>query len=180
VRSLQPLEEIEAWWENPDPWQYENNPDDINRRAMLLSVLPARQYQKVLDIGCGNGFVTERLPGKKIIGIDVSENALCHARKNAKAKKHITYLHHSFFDLPHLGWEDSFDLVIVTGVLYPQYIGKSEMLTYLIVDSLLKKSGHLVSCHIDEWYTCRFPYTTLTREYYPYREYNHILEVYVK
>ncbi len=178
--SLQPLDEIERWWERPDPWEYEDNPDDINRRAMLLSVLPARQYQSVLDIGCGNGFVTERLPGKRIIGIDVSENALSHARKRCKNQKHIKFMQHSLFDLPHLGWEDAFDLVIITGVLYPQYIGKSEMLTYLIVDSLLKINGNLVSCHIDDWYTCRFPYITLCREYYPYKIYNHILEVYTK
>ena len=180
MNILQPIDDLEKWWENPDPWGYENNPDDMNRKAMLLSVLPKKQYQKVLDLGCGNGFVTTRLPGKEIIGVDVSANAIRHAKDRSKEFPHIQYLQHSIFDLPDLGWSASFDLIIITGVLYPQYIGKSEKLAYIILDDLLKKNGHLVSCHIEEWYQCRFPYITLHRDYYPYREYVHILEVYVK
>lgn len=180
MNVLQPINELEKWWEDSDPWKYEKNPDDLNRRAMLLSVLPRRQYQRILDVGCGNGFVTERLPGEEIIGIDVSKNAIAHAQKRSKDLKHIKYLQYSLFDLPYLGWSDSFDLIVITGVLYPQYIGKSEKLSYIIIDGLLKSGGHLVSCHIDEWYICRFPYVTLVREYYPYREYNHIIEVYLK
>jgi len=180
MNILQPIDELEKWWESPDPWGYENNPDDLNRRAMLLSVLPKKHYQKVLDIGCGNGFVTTRLPGKEIIGVDISANAIRHAKDRSKDFAHIQYLQHSIFDLPELGWSDSFDLIVITGVLYPQYIGKSEKLAYMIFDDLLKKNGHLVSCHIEEWYHSRFPYITLEREYYPYREYVHILEAYEK
>lgn len=175
---LQPLDELEEWYEKPDPWEYENNPDDLNRRAMLLSVLPKREYRRVLDIGCGDGFVTVRLPGREIIGTDISANAIRHAVKNKPS--HIAYFQHSLFDLPGQGWDESFDLIVITGVLYPQYIGNSESLTYVIIDDLLQSGAHLVSCHIDEWYKARFPYITLRREYYPYREYTHVLEVYQK
>ena len=180
MHVLQPIDELEKWWEKPDPWGYDNNPDDLNRREMLLSVIPARQYQKVLDIGCGNGFLTSRLPGKEIIGTDISSNALAHARKRNKENRRIRFFQHSLFDFPHAGWTDCFDLIVITGVLYPQYIAQSEKLAYLIIDNLLKAGGILVSCHIDEWYKCRFPYVTLSRDYYPYKEYNHLLEVYLK
>jgi 2-polyprenyl-3-methyl-5-hydroxy-6-metoxy-1,4-benzoquinol methylase len=180
MNVLQPIDELEKWWEAPDPWLYEKNPDDLNRRALLLSLLPKRQYDRILDIGCGNGFVTERLPGKEVIGIDVSANAVEHARQRGKEHSHITYLQHSLFDLPHLCWSSLFDLIVITGVLYPQYIAQSERLAYIIINNLLLPAGHLVSCHIDEWYKSRFPYVTVSREYYPYREYDHILEVYLK
>jgi predicted TPR repeat methyltransferase len=178
MNQLQPLSDLEKWWENPDPWEYENNPEDINRRAMILSALPQKRYKKILDIGCGNGFVTHRLPGEEIIGVDISTNAISHAQKAGFF--HIRYYPYSLFDLPRLSWTQSFDLIVITGVLYPQYIGKSHRLVYTILDDLLVMGGELVSCHIDEWHESRFPYNTLHREYYPYREYIHLLEVYRK
>jgi len=177
---LQPLEELEKWWEKPDPWNYENNLSDLNRRAMLDSVLPKKQYKRVLDIGCGDGFMTARLPGEEIIGVDVSKKAIQQAEKKNNDLKHIRFYAHSLFDLPTLQWDQSFDLILITGVLYPQYIAQGEMLAYAIIDNLLKPGGHLISCHIDEWYHSRFPYITLSRTYYSYREYSHILEVYLK
>jgi SAM-dependent methyltransferase len=180
MRILQPVDELEKWWEKPDPWEYGNNPDDLNRRAMLLSVIPQRQYGKTLDIGCGNGFVTARLPGSRIIGVDISRNAIEHAKTRSRGSKHIRYQQNSLFDIPELGWSEAFDLIIITGVLYPQYIGKSLKAAYILIDNILKKGGVLVSCHIDEWYACRFPYFTVSRDYYPYKQYNHILEVYQK
>lgn len=178
MNQLQPLQELETWWERPDPWEYENNPDDLNRRAMLLSALPRRKYKRILDIGCGNGFATQRLPGEEIMGIDISANAISHARLSAPP--HIQYRQCSLFQLPRVGWKCEFDLIVITGVLYPQYIGKSNRLVYLIVDEQLKTGGDLVCCHIQEWYNSRFPYVTLSREFYPYRDYVHLLEVYRK
>lgn len=178
MEKLQTKEELDKWYENPDPWNYEKNPDDLNRRAILLSVIPRRHYEKVLDIGCGNGFITTSLPGKKIIGIDISSRAIQYARRTSPP--HIEYYPYSIFDLPFLDWNKTFDLIIITGVLYPQYIGQSEKLIYTIIDDLLMEGGILVSCHIEEWYSARFPYITLHREYYSYREYVHLLEVYSK
>lgn len=141
---------------------------------MLLSVIPERDYETTLDVGCGNGFVTARLPGRRVVGIDVAGNAV-----NWAKQKHpgIDFREKSLFDI---NGAEQFDLIVITGVCYPQYIGDTSNLVYRIVDGALKPSGILVSCHIDEWYKLRFPYTTLHREYYPYREYTHVLEVYQK
>ncbi|MGB9697806.1 MAG: class I SAM-dependent methyltransferase [Thermodesulfobacteriota bacterium] len=175
---LQNKEELEKWYENPDPWGYEKNPEDLNRKAILLSAIPKKPYKKVLDIGCGNGFITNSLPGEKIIGIDISSRAIEYAKRTCPP--HIEFFPYSIFDLPFLGWGKDFDLIVITGVLYPQYIGNSEKLIYTIIDDLLICRGILVCCHIEEWYSARFPYITLHREYYSYREYVHILEVYLK
>lgn len=175
--DIQSREELDAWYNKPDPWGYEENPDDLNRRAMLLSVLPKKRYARVLDIGCGNGFVTCRLPGDGIVGVDLSEKAIAYAKQ--RATPHIEYRQASVFDLSddRLGCSD---LIVISGVLYPQYIGAGRLLVYTIIDELLEPGGHLVCAHITEWYECRFPYITITREYYKYRNYSHVLEVYMK
>ena len=177
---LQPVEEIEKWFEKTDPWGYEDHPSDQQRRALLLSVLPKKSYRKILDIGCGDGFITSRLPGEEVIGVDISENAIQQARDKYKKLSHISFETASLFELPESGWDQTFDLIVLTGVLYPQYTAEGDMLAFTIIDDLLEPGGHLVSGHIDEWYRFRFPYLTLHREYYSYREYSHVLEVYLK
>jgi len=174
---VQSKEELEEWYSNPDPWGYNTNRDDLLRKRRILSALPQLDYQRVLDIGCGNGFVTKDLPGKEIIGIDISENAIRWATQNAPP--HIRYICASLFDLPDLDLPPM-DLIVINGVLYSQYIGKSNRLVYIIIDRLLPPGGILVCSHIYEWYQSRFPYLTVSREYFPYREYSQILEVYSK
>jgi len=175
---LQPVDDLERWWEQDDPWQYDVTPADQYRRAVLLSVLPKRPFAATLDIGCGNGFLTERLPGDQVLGVDVSANAIRHAVERGAGR--VRYETCSLFDLPAKGWAGRFDLIVITGVLYPQYIAHAKHLVTAIVDELLQPRGVLVTCHIEEWYSCRFPYPTLLRDYYPYRDYAHVVEVYVK
>lgn len=175
---IQTLDDMEKWHMTNDPWNYENNPEDIKRKNILLSEIPSKNYKKVLDIGCGQGFITRDLPGKQILGIDISHEAI----KKAKVyeSNRIKFLQSSLFDL-NRNLKEEYDLIIISGVLYPQYIGNSLNLVYLIIDKLLMDSGILISVHIDEWdkKSC-FPYLKLKEYYYDYREYTHKLEVYVK
>ena len=76
--------------------------------------------------------------------------------------------------------DKKFDLIVITGVLYSQYIGKSSSLIYKIIDSLLVPKGILVSVHINDWYNCQFPYLKLKQRFYNYRNYNHKLEIYTR
>jgi 2-polyprenyl-3-methyl-5-hydroxy-6-metoxy-1,4-benzoquinol methylase len=174
---IQPLSELEEWHKEEDPWNYNKNQDDKYRLDFLLSEIPKRDYKNVLDIGCGQGFITTKLPGKKIHGVDISNQAIKHAKK--KSSESVTFSQGSIFNLNNLG-NNKFDLIIITGVLYPQYIGMSSSLIYLILNSLLNKDGILVCVHIDEWYNCQFPFLKLKQRFYPYREFNHKLEVYIK
>ncbi len=118
------------------------------------------------------------LPAKKTYGIDLSTKAIEHAQ--ASASSHITYRQGSLFALPDMDLGAPFDLIVITGVLYEQYIGKGHQLVRSLVDQKLATNGHLASVHVHAWQTFRFPYLLLYREYYPYREYTHLLEVYKK
>lgn len=180
--TLQPIQELEDFYRNPDPWNYRAHPDDARRKSELLSLLPPREWTRALDIGCGDGFITFDLPGQKVVGADISASAVKWADE-ARGKRHD---HHRFdfrctsiFDLrpQELG---TFDLVIVTGVLYSQYIGKAFSVARQRIDALLQDGGVLVSCHIDEWRPPAFPYISLDVAFYPYRGYTHRLETYLK
>ncbi len=173
----QTQQELDDFYATPDPWGYYDNPHDINRKARILAALPHLDYQNALDIGCGNGFVTNDLPAKRVIGLEFSERAVAWASEHAAPQ--VEYRQGSVFDIPDLNLP-LMDLVVITGVLYPQYIGKSLNLVYVLIDRILKPGGILLCSHIYEWNQERFPYLTISREYFAYRDYSQVLEVYVK
>lgn len=179
--TVQPKKDLEKFFTNKDPWDYETNPYDRDRKEILLNQLKKLpKPKKVLDIGCGHGFITRDLPGDKVIGVDIAENAVKQAKKNAQ--KHVSYVAANLFDLLTIKQisNNKYDLIIITGVLYSQYIGESNTAVYEIIDDLLNDNGYLVSVHINEWYKSSFPYPQLNMTMYKYREYMHILEVYKK
>ena len=177
MTGIQSRGELDAWHRSPDPWGYEDSPDDARRKAMLLSAIPPRDYAAALDIGCGQGFVTRDLPGRRVCGVDISAEAVGHAHRFASDR--VSFETGDIFTLGDQ-LEGHFDLIVITGVLYRQYIGAASTLVYQIIDGLLAPDGILISVHIDEWYVARFPYTVLTQYAYPYREYFHRLEVYAR
>lgn len=175
---LQSKSELENWHRIKDPWGYEENHHDQIRKKVVLSEIPDRNYEAALDIGCGQGFLTKELPGKSVVGVDVSDEAIRHA--NLFATERVHFLASDLFALNESLSGSTFDLVVITGVLYPQYVGAAHNLIYDIVDRLLSNNGILLSVHVNEWYSARFPYIVLKEFCYPYRDYYHRLEVYAK
>lgn len=69
-------EYLEEWYSVEDPWEYKKNDDDYKRRDIISDFI--RKYgdfDSILDIGCGEGFVTCKLPAKEVWGYDLSNNA---------------------------------------------------------------------------------------------------------
>lgn len=176
--AIQSGTELDQWYSTADPWGYEDHPDDQKRKKLLLGELPDKEYKSVLDIGCGNGFITKDLPGESVTGVDLSEEAIRYACYHEAQNRR--YLVGSIFDLARLFSGNTFDLIVITGVLYPQYIGHANSLVYLIIDQLLEQGGILASVHIDDWATARFPYLLFKAKIYDYRQFLHRMEIYVK
>lgn len=177
----QSLQDLDAFYGTEDPWSYDTSPDDHRRIEALRESLPRIPFQRTLDIGCGNGFVTVHLPGRHVVGVDLSPRAIEWARARAKRiGKQIDYRIASVFDIDRVVDAHSFDLVVVTGVLYEQYIGKSHDLIALKIDRILREGGYVALVHIAEWYRAGLPYRLIDRQIYQYREYSHIIEVYKK
>lgn len=169
---------IEGFYAKDDPWGYFSNEDDALRKQILLAELAAHDLSSALDIGCGNGFITESIPARSVLGVDLSAAAIDEAnRRNRLAS--VAYRSGSLFDLPSMGL-GRYSAVIITGVLYEQYIGKSLPLVYRLIDEVMEPGGLLFSVHIDSWYLARFPYPRIRELRYRYRSYTHLLEVYRK
>jgi SAM-dependent methyltransferase len=184
-RFEMPIQEVAAlddFYVVEDPWNYDATQADLTRVARLLAALPSRSYRRVLDIGCGNGFLTLQLPGAEIMGVDVSPRAVEWARKRAATRpdaERFIFEPCSIFDLDPAR-HGRFDLMIITGVLYPQYIGEGAALIRMVIDRLLEDGGILASVHIDDWCSWRFPYTLVYADLSPYRQYVHRLEIFEK
>ena len=102
---MQTKEELEHWYAVADPWLYKQTPEDEIRKNLILDFLPLN-YQRALDVGCGEGFVTTDLPAIEIHGIEISDNAARRLPWNVK-RVHSP--------------EGLYDLVMTTGTLYEQY-----------------------------------------------------------
>lgn len=105
---MQSKEELEDWYSQPDRWGYFHNPDDHIRLKNILSMLGWGKvnYDRAIDIGCGEGFITAHLPANEIHGLDLSNNALNRLPSHIKAVNRP---------------EGKYDLVVSTGTLYTQY-----------------------------------------------------------
>jgi trans-aconitate methyltransferase len=142
---------FEAWYLKEDPWGYRSTPDDAHRKLTILQTLqPYAPFQRALDIGCGEGYITEDLPAASIDGIEISDKAAARLASNIRRVQ-----------VP----DGRYDLVITTGTLYREY-------DHVLIASWIRASASrlvLVS-GIKDWL---LPYsfgTALTQCNFSYRD----------
>lgn len=84
----------------------------------LLSMLPQRRYQNVLDIGCGLGAFTRKLApfAKHILGTDISAEAIGQAWELSAGHPNASYLQADMLDEHQPA--AAFDLIILADTLY--------------------------------------------------------------
>lgn len=104
---MQDPKEIEEHYKNPDPWGYKTNPDDVVRKQIILDrILRYTPFERALDIGAGEGWITEHLPAQEIFGFEISDTAASRFPENVKRVL-----------IP----EGKYDLILATGVMYDHY-----------------------------------------------------------
>ena len=88
---------------------WKDTPDDYQVQVLfdLLSLIP-NDVTNILDVGCGDGHITNKLPQNiEVVGIDISEEAL----KQVKRKTYLAEITQIPFS------EESFDLVMANDVI---------------------------------------------------------------
>ena len=116
------------------------------------------KYDRALDIGCGEGFITQNLPATIIHGYDLSTNALNRLPQNV---------------IPCPTPFGKYELVITTGTLYFQY--DHETINKMILQYAEK---YVLVAGIQEWlinYSYGKELKTIT---FPYREFTQKLTLY--
>jgi hypothetical protein len=164
---MQTIEELEKFYEKEDPWEFKTHPDDQKRKdKILMACRDFGPYKQALDIGCGEGWITKDLPAKKIFGHECSVNARSRWPKKIK-------------DIA-LNDTDKCDLVVATGVLYPQYFYAS------FIDLIYNHASKIIiTCNIKEMeidtvtILSAFANQILT-EQFNYRQYIQVLRVFKK
>lgn len=138
--------------DNHDPWasasaryRYQRHKYDT-----LISLLPNRPFERVLDVGCGAGALTRRLAplAGQILGLDIAPVALELARMQSTqhANLRFTQCDALALDVARFG---QFDLVVVADVLYylaPLDDAVLKRLARQIV-SLLAPGGYCLLAH---------------------------------
>ena len=83
-----------------------------------LSILPNREYDNVLDVGCGLGAFARRLTphARQILGIDISDEAITEARRMSRELTNVRYVQADIYDFQAQG--RVFDLIVLADVLY--------------------------------------------------------------
>jgi SAM-dependent methyltransferase len=164
-----------------DPWGYESNPDDQLRKQNFVNYLPKNDFSRVLDIGVGTGFVTRDLNFTQFVGVDISLTAVNFlntyfanlGKKETHKAIQMSILDSNFSSL------GVFDLVIVTGVLYPHYLGKNRSVVIDNLSKVTQTGSFVISVHISESkpFTLDSNFVELDRWLYPYRSFTHEISV---
>lgn len=69
---------LEKYYRQPELWEMSRYEGNIaqRQRATLIAGMIDPDTESVLDVGCGNGFVTRKIKANRVIGLDPSSEAL--------------------------------------------------------------------------------------------------------
>jgi trans-aconitate methyltransferase len=110
--------------DNPDPWGFETSDYERAKYDATLAALPRSSFAAALEVGCSIGVLTERLAPRcaTLLATDVADAALDQARVRCRHLPHVSFARS---DLPHRAPDGSFDLILLSEVLY--YFGRTEL-----------------------------------------------------
>lgn len=153
---MQTKQELENWYNKPDPWFYQTTLDDKNRKDLILSLLDT--YDTALDIGCGEGYITKDIKAKKIYGIELSDNA------SSRLPNNVNRL---------LKPNGKYDLVMTTGTLYSQY-NHTQIKNWVLESA----RNHILVGGIKDWMIWSDFGKIIKEIEFDYREYKQIIRLY--
>lgn len=160
-RNLQKIDAIEKWYSTTDPWNYQNNAEDLKRKTIILDSLNKYgSFKKALDIGAGEGWISKDLPAQEIFAFEISKKASSRFPKNV---------------IPVNELKGKFDLIIATGIMYADYdieffIKKiKECASRIVLVSSIKES------EVEEIKQLGDP---IYKMEFPYREFIQTLKIY--
>lgn len=154
----QSRDDLNEWYAKPDPWGFQSNPDDAERKRRILAAIrrPGPRYKRALDVGCGEGWITKDLPATLIHGLEWS--GVARARIPAPVVA---------VDEP----VGRYDLLLLTGVLYRQFDYQG---MHALVGEHAAKGATVLTCHIRDLEQ-PLPGEPELVEEFPYREYVQVL-----
>lgn len=150
--------------DNTDPWQYQTRWYEKRKRDICLAVLPQSQYKHGIELGCGNGVLSELLARRcqALVSLDGNYQAVKLATDRLVELSHVkviqgvipnnlltlkdcllkAYPLASDFTFV----EPPFDLIVISEILY--YLSLNDIDTVIAwVQQNLAIGGTLLCCH---------------------------------
>lgn len=128
-----------------DPWNFEASPYERAKYDHTLASLPQDRFGSVLEVGCANGVLTERLATRcdRLLGVDVSPTALAAARARCADLPNVMLEQRT---LPAEAPAGPFDLILLSEVVY--YWDSGDLLRLAAyVSRSLRSGGYLLLVH---------------------------------
>lgn len=128
-----------------DPWGFDSRWYEERKRAVLLASLPARRYDRVLELGCATGALTARLAERctSLTAVDAADEAVARARSRLKGFDHVEVRQAV---LPREWPEGQFDLIVFSEIGY--YWDAPDLARALrSMRGSLTEDGQIVACH---------------------------------
>lgn len=122
-----------------DPWSVRTSRYERDKYAATLAALPRERYASALEIGCSIGVMSTALAARcdTLLAIDVSAEALCHARRNCTAPN----VRFDQLEVP-LDWPSGrYDLIVFSEVLYFLHGDEVDACAELSAGSLASSGG---------------------------------------
>ena len=125
-----------------------NYPANTFRSKILLDFFKTKPKGRVLDAGCGTGFMTRTLLklGYEVVSVDSSKEMLSVAEEKTQNDGLKGEFHFASVDNLRLFEDASFDFVMLNGVL-PYFTEEAEVPVYEEISRVLKRGGYLVCSH---------------------------------
>jgi len=131
----------------PDPWQHTSSSQQT-KYEQTLKLLPSTPLRRVLELGCGEGYLTVPLAAHagSLIAADISQLALSRAAKNC-ATHRLENVSFQRIDLTLDPLPGSCDLIVCSEVLY--YVSGQLALKAVArkLIAALKPGGYLLMSH---------------------------------
>ena len=130
-----------------DAWGYRDSPQHQRRADWILAALPRDRFERALEVGCAQGFLSERLAGRvdHLIACDISAEAIRRARENCRELPQVEF---HVADIRSGFPGGDFDLCLFSDVLY--YLSARE------TDAVLEEAGRQIALGgflfiVNEW-----------------------------
>ena len=150
--------------DNTDPWQYQTRWYEKRKRDICLAILPQSQYNNAIELGCGNGVLSELFAQRcqALVSIDGNQRAVQLAKERLAELSHVKViqgvvpnrllnLKEAIIEASPLSndtptIEPAFDLIVISEILY--YLSPNDIDTVIAwTQQNLAIGGTLLCCH---------------------------------